>query len=207
MIQFKHLPTSNNRITSSFGWRAFNGGGFHNGLDFGAVVAGRDGDPLFAVNDGFVARAYKSTSYGYCVIIQHDGWCSLYAHLQNLIVKTGQKVVSGQVVAKMGNTGISQATHLHFEVRDCLYDDKFWVRDGADTKKYKYCVDPKPFIDEQIRGGRYMSADEVIMNSNLDRPEDWIAYKNKLKELAKVAPNDLRLGEFIDAFIEKIGNR
>ncbi len=75
---------------------------------------GRYIDPC-DVADG---RVSKYGSYGKYAVIEHeDGTRTLYAHLSKLLVKPGQKVKKGQAVGKMGSTGSSNGTHLHFEVR------------------------------------------------------------------------------------------
>jgi len=190
VIEFKSLPTKNNRVTSAYGWRNYNGGETHNGIDYGAIKVGVAGDNLYAVNNGYVARAYKSTSYGNCVIIQHNGWCVLYAHLMSLIVRTGQKVVTGQVIGKMGNTGCSSGVHLHFEVRDCNYNDSFWLRDVKDRTKYIHCINPQPYVNAflnktivapkveviQTVSKKPNISDncQIIFNSTLSNPSDWV---------------------------------
>ncbi len=95
--------------------------GVHNALD----IWSRDmtGEDIVAVDGGtvIVARDPKGTSfwsYGKYVIIDHGGgYQTLYAHCSELFVKPGDKVIQGQRIAAVGNTGRSTAPHLHFEVR------------------------------------------------------------------------------------------
>jgi hypothetical protein len=92
----------------------------HNGIDFGAIKPGVQGDPLYAVADGIVeaATGNATTGYGWYVIIKHaDGCRTMYAHQQRLDVKAGQIVKAGQQIGSMGSSGNSTAAHLHFEVR------------------------------------------------------------------------------------------
>ena len=81
------------------------------------------GQDIVAVDGGtvIVARDPKGTSYwsyGKYIIIDHGGgYQTLYAHCNELFVKPGDKVIQGQRIAAVGNTGRSTAPHLHFEVR------------------------------------------------------------------------------------------
>ncbi len=111
------MPVSGT-ISSGFGNRSNPMGGtdgeHHNGLDI-AVPQGTD---VMASGGGEVAYAGSYGSFGKLVIIDHgDGLLSYYAHNSQLMVKKGETVVMGQVVAKSGNTGRSTGPHLHFEIR------------------------------------------------------------------------------------------
>jgi len=105
------------RFTSGFGFRIdpFTGGrGYHAGID----IAGRYGTPIRAAKEGRVTFAGWNGGYGLCVIVKHQmGYETVYGHLSGITVKEGQYVSQGQVVGRMGNTGRSTGTHLHFEVR------------------------------------------------------------------------------------------
>ena len=89
----------------------------HNGIDFGA----KRGSPIHAAAGGTVIIARNSGwngGYGNYVVITHNnGTQTLYAHLTNAIVSSGQSVSQGQVIGYAGNTGKSTGNHLHFEVR------------------------------------------------------------------------------------------
>jgi murein DD-endopeptidase MepM/ murein hydrolase activator NlpD len=107
----------NGRVTSPFGnryhpilktWK------LHTGIDIGAS----SGTPVKAANSGIVISAGWMGSYGYTVIIDHGGGIStLYAHHSSLLVKSGDSVLRGDVIARVGSTGLSTGPHLHFEVR------------------------------------------------------------------------------------------
>lgn len=103
--------------SSSYGWRIdpFNGNkAFHEGLDFTANT----GTPIRAAADGIVASAEQSGAYGKLVKIEHGGGLETrYAHASKLLVKAGERVVKGQVVAEVGSTGRSTGPHLHYEIR------------------------------------------------------------------------------------------
>ncbi|MFM8834595.1 MAG: M23 family metallopeptidase [Cytophagales bacterium] len=84
----------------------------HNGLDFTAPK----GSPVYATGDGVVMYTGFST-YGNVIYLDHGfGFETRYAHLTKYIVEPGQFVKRGQVIGCVGNTGLSQAPHLHYEV-------------------------------------------------------------------------------------------
>ncbi|QUI21811.1 peptidoglycan DD-metalloendopeptidase family protein [Vallitalea pronyensis] len=101
----------NGELTSLFGPRW---GSIHRGIDLRASV----GTSVKASETGTVTFASWSGGYGYLVKIKHaDGFETYYAHNSKLYVKVGEKVNKGDVVAASGNTGNSQAPHVHFEIR------------------------------------------------------------------------------------------
>lgn len=125
-------------VTSKFGYREDplgRGRRFHSGVDFACgygngivnIVAAKDGVVVYPTSD-VANNCPSSTSlsscgggYGNYVIIQHsDGNYTLYAHLDanSITVTAGESVEQGQVIAKMGSSGNSTGTHLHFEVRE-----------------------------------------------------------------------------------------
>lgn len=100
--------------SSGFGYRSFRGGSNHYGIDWACPT----GTTIFASSGGTVTRAGWSSSYGYCVYIQHPGgFETRYAHNSKLLVSKGQTVSQGQAIALSGNTGDSSGPHLHFEIR------------------------------------------------------------------------------------------
>ena len=105
------------RVSSPFGYRIHPVLGIkklHTGIDIPAPT----GTPTVAVASGTVIYSGVQGSYGNTVMIQHDnGLVSLYAHNSSLVVKVGDQVKKGQVVAKIGSTGRSTGPHLHFEIR------------------------------------------------------------------------------------------
>jgi len=103
--------------SSSFGWRVdpFTGHmAMHEGLDFMTEV----GTPIHAAADGIVTQSESTPDYGNIVKIDHgSGLETRYAHASRLLVKVGDRVKKGQLIAEVGNTGRSTGAHLHFEVR------------------------------------------------------------------------------------------
>lgn len=110
------LPVRSGYASSSYGRRAdpFSGfNAFHQGVDF----SGARGSDILAVADGVVQFAGRMSGYGNIVEIDHgNGYVTRYAHNDKNAVAVGDRVKAGQVIAKMGSTGRSTGTHLHFEV-------------------------------------------------------------------------------------------
>ena len=106
---------SSHNVTGKYGEQR-EGGRTHKGIDVAMPV----GTPLKAVMDGVVSAAQMGSgerSYGLYVRIEHSGGKStLYAHMSQIIVKVGDKVVKGQIIGLSGNTGFSSGPHLHFEL-------------------------------------------------------------------------------------------
>lgn len=109
-------PIAKGWISSRYGMRTdpFNGKPeFHKGLD----LAGKEGTHIVAVAAGVVTWAGKRYGYGNLVEINHGkGYVTRYGHARKVLVKVGDTVKKGQVIAEMGNTGRSTGPHVHFEV-------------------------------------------------------------------------------------------
>ncbi len=109
-------PLDGARITSAFGPRTHPILGFdrhHRGVDFAAPA----GTPVFAAGDGTVTFAGWRGDYGRTVMIRHaGGYDTLYAHLFAITVRPGARVRQGQVIGRVGSTGLATGPHLHFEV-------------------------------------------------------------------------------------------
>ena len=101
------------RITARYGPRGSRGRQ-HEGID----IDGERGDPIRAAAAGVVKKAGTGRGYGKMVVIDHGGGLStLYAHVSEILVRTGQRVAAGERIAKVGRSGNARGTHLHFEVR------------------------------------------------------------------------------------------
>ena len=101
------------KILSSFGPKK---GGLHND---GINISAARGTPVHAAENGVVAYAGNELrGFGNLLLIKHaDGWTSAYAHNEELLVRRGDRVARGQVIAKVGSTGNVTSPQLHFELR------------------------------------------------------------------------------------------
>lgn len=99
-------------ITSRFGWRRYRR--HHEGID----LASPRGTPIYATRDGVVSFSGWRGGYGQVVYIDHvGGVTTIYGHASELFVAAGQRVKRGQMIARVGCTGVCTGSHLHFEVR------------------------------------------------------------------------------------------
>ncbi len=118
------------RILSKFGWRKHPIMGkqrMHKGIDIAAWA----GAPIRSTADGVIEYAGWSGSFGYVVVIDHSyGFRTIYAHCSQLLIKKGDPIKKGQVIAQVGTTGISTGPHLHYEIR-----------------RWRQAVNPLPYID------------------------------------------------------------
>jgi murein DD-endopeptidase MepM/ murein hydrolase activator NlpD len=112
-------PLDNATVTSRFGMRehpVVEGTRLHGGVDFRATI----GTPVRATADGVVEYAGNNAGSGMgrmIKIVHNYGFATIYAHLSETAVETGQYVGQGEVIGRTGNSGLSSAPHLHYEVR------------------------------------------------------------------------------------------
>lgn len=129
------VPVIDGYQSSGFGWRADPLTGsmaLHEGLDFAAA----SGTPIYAAAAGIVSEAGMTPDYGNIVKLDHgSGLETRYAHASRLLVKTGERVGRGQLIAEVGNSGRSTGAHLHFEVR----------RNGV-------ALNPRKYLQQQPNG-------------------------------------------------------
>jgi murein DD-endopeptidase MepM/ murein hydrolase activator NlpD len=86
---------------------------FHKGMDFTAPK----GTPVYASGNGEIYRAQRSKTFGNVIYIDHGyGYKTIYAHLSKMVVKRGEDIKRGDLIGYVGNTGLSVASHLHYEV-------------------------------------------------------------------------------------------
>jgi murein DD-endopeptidase MepM/ murein hydrolase activator NlpD len=125
----KGLPVDG-KISSPFGMREnpFSGGKeFHPALD----IRAQTGSPVKATAEGVVSFSGWTKGSGNLVAVEHGfGYTTYYAHNQSLVVKAGQRVVRGEVIALVGATGSTTGPHAHYEIR----------KNGVP-------VDPKSFLE------------------------------------------------------------
>ncbi len=104
-------------MSSGYGYRRdpiYGTAKFHEGLDFAAAT----GTPVFATADAVVEVAERKDAYGNCIDLNHGyNYVTRYAHLSQILVKPGQHVKRGEMIGKVGSTGKSTGSHLHYEVR------------------------------------------------------------------------------------------
>lgn len=103
-------------ILSGFGYRVhpvYKIKKFHEGVDFPARV----GTAIQATGDGVIVEAGWHHGYGNCVRISHGyGYETWYAHMSKMDVRVGERIKKGQKIGQVGDTGLSTAPHLHYEV-------------------------------------------------------------------------------------------
>ena len=146
------MPISNKdlkRTASGWGWRIhpiYKTRKFHYGMDFTAPT----GTEIYATGDGKIIQVKKSRrGYGNKILVDHGfGYRTLYAHLSRFNVKRGQKVKRGDVIGYVGNSGLSTAPHLHYEVQQ-------------NGKK----VNPLNFYNNDLTAEEYQRMIEISANS------------------------------------------
>ena len=175
-------------VSSPFGWR------LHPVMGSWLMHAGRDlaapeGTPVVAALSGRVMSSGLAGGYGLAVEIQHDGprRRTLYGHLSELYVKEGQLVRQGEVIGRVGSTGLSTGPHLHFELR--MPQEGGWV-----------AVDPGDLdqggamIASQLGQPGAMPTDAVALLmgeliQTLERPRSPLALPGSADRLAKPSPS------------------
>lgn len=156
------LPMSSNFMSTKYGdgpaqgyfWTSNPGG--HLAID----VADSAGTPIYASNSGRVAVAEYYGGYGNAVVIDHGaGIFTRYAHGSRILVSSGQTVTRGQKIMEMGNTGTSEANHLHFDFFVGGYDTGGYFESNR-VDPLKYVTRPVPLLYRP--GGSFTHLNEDI---------------------------------------------
>ena len=105
------------KVSSGFGMREhpiLGGEREHKGIDLEAPL----GSPILAALPGLVEKVEQDPTYGLKIVLSHeDDFETLYAHCQAALVKPGEKISAGQVIGRVGDSGLATGPHLHFELR------------------------------------------------------------------------------------------
>ena len=194
MINITRITKGNNKIT----WKYSNE---HKGVDIGYL--GGDNDFILAHSDGMVVAAVTgkknnpnatgTASYGNYIKIKHyNGYYTLYAHLSEVYVKKGEKVVKGQIIGYMGSSGNANGKHLHFEVRnknDVRIDPTKYVNSDLPFEDIMYqvydlkkkCWLPNVYVNTNEYAGNKSNAIGALYIDNLkyrvhDLGGKWLPY-------------------------------
>jgi murein DD-endopeptidase MepM/ murein hydrolase activator NlpD len=91
-------------------------------MHYGIDITAPSGTPIYATGDGSVKFVGRHGGYGNTVIIDHGyGYQTLYGHMKTISVKKYNRVKRGEIIGYVGNTGLSRAPHVHYEV---IYNNK-----------------------------------------------------------------------------------
>jgi murein DD-endopeptidase MepM/ murein hydrolase activator NlpD len=108
------MPLSG-RVSRDFAPRQSNPSLRHSGIDFAA----REGTPVLATANGTIEFAGEDDTYGFLITVDHgNGFKTTYGHNSLLLMKEGEKIERGDRIAFSGNTGVSTAPHLHYEITE-----------------------------------------------------------------------------------------
>lgn len=117
----------------------------HLGID----LASKKNTPILAAQGGTVIYSGREfRGYGKMIMIESgNGWATLYAHMEKILVQEGEKVTQGQIVGAMGRTGRATGVHLHFEIR-----------------KDRGPIDPLPLLPNGTRVAHFLKGKSVSSN-------------------------------------------
>ncbi len=173
------------KLTSPYGWRA-RFGRMHRGVDLNLRV----GDSVVSAFDGKVRLVkYEAAGYGNYIVVRHDnGLETVYGHLSRTLVKPGQRVRAGQLIAKGGNTGRSTGPHLHFETRfmglpvnpEAIIDFENHV-----THKDVFTFDKKSYERAQVYGPKRKAASATAKTTTSKKKKAALTASAKTKKSAR----------------------
>jgi murein DD-endopeptidase MepM/ murein hydrolase activator NlpD len=144
----RNNPLEAMHITSPYGVRIHpvsRAKSFHNGIDLRAPMR----TPIAAVARGrvVVSKANNggpTVGLGWYIVVEHDTFCTVSAHMYGVGLNVGHHVREGDIIGYTGNSGVSTAPHLHWEMRAGKYTPTFWQKDKAG--KYLNAIDPTQYI-------------------------------------------------------------
>lgn len=115
---FLRTPVKFGKMTSTYSFRRFHPVSkrykAHTGIDYGSPT----GTPIIATANGRVTFSGWKSGYGKLIIVKHpNGYQTYYGHCSRLLKKSGESVEQGQVIARVGQTGVATGPHVHYEVR------------------------------------------------------------------------------------------
>lgn len=181
-------PVDNGPITQGFGehpeiYARFGLAG-HNGIDYGVPIE----TPVKAAMAGQVVKVgYEENGYGNYLKINHGGYFTLYAHLTQVKVRTGQEVQKGEVIASSGNTGFSTGPHLHFELRITVMKSKEYPAGEVDPLPYMEAYPARRLSladtrDGHAAGAQYRSPDARGADNGNSSVSDQLTFGMAPKE-------------------------
>lgn len=190
-LQFANIPLSKIGFIS----RTFNETN-HRGMDL-LIGPGTFKTPIYSVLSGTVTHASDDNDgYGnYVVIDHHNGYSTLYAHCDSLLVETGQEVTAGQQIATAGMTGYATGAHLHFELID---------KDGTKIDPYPYLLECDSIIADYtnkatIHGGFTATVLEILPDTSKDDVIPRIAVVQGFQD----SPSEIYLGDELAKKVEE----
>jgi murein DD-endopeptidase MepM/ murein hydrolase activator NlpD len=156
---FLRTPVKFGKMTSRYSIRRFHPVSkryrAHTGIDYGAPT----GTPIMATANGRVTFAGRKSGYGKLMSVKHpNGYQTYYGHCSRLLKKRGQLVEQGQVIARVGQTGVATGPHVHYEVRvngKSINPNKVKKSQGKPLKpellaKFKQTVDERLMLVDNL---------------------------------------------------------
>lgn len=141
------------RVISGFGYRIhpiYKTMRMHTGVDFSAPT----GTPIYATGNGIITKAGRNRhGYGIMVRIDHGyGYKTLYAHMSKINVRQGQQVQRGEIIGYVGNTGISTAPHLHYEVirNGKKVDPVSYFYNDLTPEEFEYIIEKASRVNQSL---------------------------------------------------------
>lgn len=195
--EIKNKPLDEMIVISKFGWRVHpvkKTQDFHNGIDLKAKL----GSPCYAIAKGKVLISTFNSSLGYYVVILHEGFLTVYCHLQKNGLPVGKVVDAKDVIGYVGSSGSSTGPHLHFEIRegDYISNSYFWDRGKSKNEKYPNSLDPEIYISKMsdIKQNQF----ERILKEKVNNPSAWLKFIDENKNHP--------IGKFLPDLIEKLNS-